>query len=102
MSSRSDAPVSKTELLLIAGLLLAATAVRLPYLQLIPMVTDEAFEVLAALAVYHGDWILFGPVNPTAGPLVTYLLTVAFWLGGPGAYLPRIVILILGVLTATL
>lgn len=99
MSSRSDAPVSKTELLLIAGLLLAATAVRLPYLQLIPMVTDEAFEVLAALEVYHGDWILFGPVNPTAGPLVTYLLAVAFWLGGPGAYLPRIVILVLGVLT---
>ena len=82
------------------GVLLAvAIAVRLPYLQLIPAVTDEAFEVLAALPVLQGHWLLYGPVDPTTGPLVTYLLALTFWLFGPGIYLPRIVIMIIGVLT---
>jgi 4-amino-4-deoxy-L-arabinose transferase-like glycosyltransferase len=90
---------SKTDLLLVSVLLIVATAVRLPYLQLIPTVTDEAFEVLAALPVSQGDLLLYGPVDPTTGPLVTYLLAVAFWLFGPGVYLPRIVILVVGVLT---
>jgi 4-amino-4-deoxy-L-arabinose transferase-like glycosyltransferase len=102
MDSETSNRYSKTDFALIGMLLLAATAVRLPYLQLIPVVTDEVFEVLAALSVYQGNWILYGPVNPTAGPLATYLLALGFWLLGPQMILPRIIALILGVLTVGL
>jgi 4-amino-4-deoxy-L-arabinose transferase-like glycosyltransferase len=86
-------------LLIVAGLLILATAIRLPYLQLLPLLSDEAFEVLAALPITRGEWLLFGPVNPTAGPLVAYLMALGFWLFGPGVNLPRALMLILGVLT---
>lgn len=87
------------DLLLAGGLLALATVVRLPYLQQIPALSDEAFEVLAALRITQGEWLIFGPVNPTAGPLVTYLLALGFWLFGPGVNLPRAVILVVAVLT---
>jgi 4-amino-4-deoxy-L-arabinose transferase-like glycosyltransferase len=92
-------PEVGVDLLLVAGLLILATVVRLPYLQLLPLLSDEAFEVLAALPITQGEWLLFGPVNPTAGPLVTYLMALGFWLFGPGVNLPRALMLILGVLT---
>ena len=87
------------DLLLGGGLLALAVAIRLPYLQLVPVLSDEAFEVLAALPVLRGEWLLFGPVNPTAGPLVTYLMALGFWLFGPGVNLPRAVMMLIGVLT---
>lgn len=99
MNSRPGLRDSTIDLLLVGGLLVVAVAVRLPYLQLVPVITDEAFEVLAALSVSQGRWIVFGPVDPTTGPLITYLLALTFRLFGPGVYLPRIVILALGALT---
>ena len=92
-------PEAAVDLLLLAGLLLVAAAVSLPYLQLVPVVTDEAFEVLTALPILDGQWPIFGPINPTFGPLVTYLLAGGFWLFGPNMDLPRLLFLLLGVLT---
>ncbi len=92
-------PRAVVDLLLLAGLLVVAAAVRLPYLQLVPVVTDEAFEVLSALPILDGEWPIFGPINPTFGPLLTYLLAAGFWLFGPGMDLPRLLFLMLGVLT---
>jgi 4-amino-4-deoxy-L-arabinose transferase-like glycosyltransferase len=85
--------------LLLAGLLLVAAAVRLPYLQLVPIITDEAFEVLSALPILHGQWPVFGPINPTFGPLVTYVLAAAFWLFGTNTDLPRLLFLLFGIIT---
>ena len=101
MSSRSGRqfPEIGLDLLLVAGLLALAAAIRLPYLQVLPLLSDEAFEVLAALPITRGEWLLFGPVNPTAGPLVAYLTALGFWLFGPGVNLPRALMLVLGVLT---
>ena len=79
-----------------------AVAVRLPYLQLVPVISDEAFEVLAARGMVGGKFIWFGPFDPTTGPLVTWLLALAVWLFGSGAYLARAVTLVFGVLTVGL
>lgn len=102
LPGRVAAPFSGRDLLLLAVLLAVATAVRLPYLQLLPMISDEALEVLVAQSVSRGNWIWFGPVDPTTGPLVTYLLALGFWLFGSGLALPRLVILVVGVLTVGL
>jgi 4-amino-4-deoxy-L-arabinose transferase-like glycosyltransferase len=99
MASAPSRPYSKADWLVIGGLLAPALAVRLPYLQLIPVISDEAFEVMAAVSVYQGNFIIFGPVNPTAGPLVTYLLALGFWLFGTEIYLPRLITMLVGVLT---
>jgi 4-amino-4-deoxy-L-arabinose transferase-like glycosyltransferase len=92
-------PEAAIDLLLLAGLLLVATAVRLPYLQLVPIITDEAFEVLSALPILDGQLPVFGPINPTFGPLMTYMLAAGFWLFGTSTELPRLLFLLLGVLT---
>ena len=90
------------DLLIFAGLMAVAAAVRLPYLQLVPVISDEAFEVLAAQGMVGGKFIWFGPFDPTAGPLVTWLLALAVWLFGSSAYLARTVTLVSGVLTVGL
>jgi 4-amino-4-deoxy-L-arabinose transferase-like glycosyltransferase len=90
------------DLLLVAGLLAVAAVVRLPYLQLVPVISDEAFEVLAAQGMVGGKFIWFGPFDPTTGPLVTWLLALAVWLFGSSAYLARTVTLLFGVLTVGL
>jgi 4-amino-4-deoxy-L-arabinose transferase-like glycosyltransferase len=91
------------DLLLAGGLMAVAAAVRLPYLHLVPVVTDEAFEVQAALGMVRGGpFIWFGPFDPTTGPLVTWLLALAMWLFGPGAHLARVVTLLFGVATVGL
>ena len=79
-----------------------AVAVRLPYLQLVPVISDEAFEVLAARGMIGGKFIWFGPFDPTTGPLVTWLLALAVWLFGSSAFLARAVTLVFGVLTVGL
>ena len=90
------------DLLIVAGLMAVAAAVRLPYLQLVPVISDEAFEVLAAQGIVGGKFIWFGPFDPTTGPLVTWLLALAVWLFGSSAYLARAVTLAFGVLTVGL
>jgi 4-amino-4-deoxy-L-arabinose transferase-like glycosyltransferase len=90
------------DVLIVAGLMAVAAAVRLSYLQLVPLISDEAFEVLAAQGMVGGKFIWFGPFDPTTGPLVTWLLALAVWLFGSSAYLARAVTLVLGVLTVGL
>lgn len=79
-----------------------AVAARLPYLHLVPLISDEAFEVLAARGMVGGEFIWFGPFDPTTGPLVTWLLALAIRLFGSSVYLARAVTLVFGVLTVGL
>ena len=95
-------PYEKTDIIVMGALLAIATAVRLLYLQLIPVFTDEVFEVLAAYSIYQGNLTAFGPVNPTAGPLFAYLIALSFWLLGPQVLLPRVLVMTIGVLTVGL
>ncbi|MFC2015765.1 glycosyltransferase family 39 protein [Chloroflexota bacterium] len=102
MDSEPALRFTKTDFVFLAILLAIATAIRLPYLQLIPVITDEVFEVLAAQRISQGELIIFGPMNPTAGPLVTYLIALGFWVFGSQIHTPRIIIMVLGVLTVGL
>jgi len=49
------------DLLIVAALMVVATAVRLPYLQQVPLISDEAVEVLAAQGMVGGQLIWFRP-----------------------------------------
>jgi len=101
LDSETDRLYTRWDSILLGVLLILATAVRLPYLQLIPVFTDEAFEVLAGHSIYQGQLALSGPVA-AVGPLVPYLMALIFWLFGPQIVLPRIVVMIIGVLTVGL
>lgn len=101
-SRRPPICIDLAGLLVLGGVLVTAVAVRWPYLQLVPVITDEAFEVQAALSMLGGRFIWFGPFDPTTGPLITWLLALAFRLFGVGPYVPRLVMLVLGAATAGL
>ena len=92
----------RLDLILAAGLLLLAAAVRLPYLQLIPQLTDETGDVLWALDIYKGRHLPLTQNDPYNGPVLGYLLAAAFWLFGVHVALPRLMMLLLGSLTVVL
>jgi 4-amino-4-deoxy-L-arabinose transferase-like glycosyltransferase len=92
----------RLDLILAAGLFLLAAAVRLPYLQLIPQLTDETGDVLWALDIYRGRHLPLTQNDPYNGPVLGYLLAAAFWLVGVHVELPRLVMLVLGSLTVSL
>jgi 4-amino-4-deoxy-L-arabinose transferase-like glycosyltransferase len=92
----------RLDLILAAGLFLLAAAVRLPYLQLIPQLTDETGDVLWALDIYRGWHLPLTQNDPYNGPVLGYLLAAAFWLFGVRVELPRLVMLLLGSLTVVL
>lgn len=90
------------ERVLLAGLLLAAVAVRLPYLWQIPRFTDELQEILWALAIYRGEIRPLTAVDSYYGPLWSYLMAGVFSLDVRGAsleLLPRLLALLLAVVT---
>lgn len=82
--------------------LVAALALRLPQLQLVPHLTDETGEVLWAYDIaYHGA----RPLTHTDaynGPLWPYLLAGVFGLLGAAPELPRQFALVLGLLAVGL
>ncbi len=89
----------RPDLLISVGLLIVALAARLPYLMLIPQITDESSEVRVALDVYqNGGWPIIG-ITDYVGPLHTYLLALAFRVFGVTIGLPRLYMAILGTLT---
>jgi len=89
----------RLDLLICLWLLIVALAVRLPYLMLIPQLTDESSEVRVALDVYqNGEWRIIG-ITDYVGPLYTYLLALAFHVFGVSIWLPRLYMAILGTLT---
>jgi hypothetical protein len=92
----------RLDLLIVVGLLIVALAVRLPYLMLIPQITDESSEVRIALDVYQNEeWPIIG-ITDYVGPLYTYLLALAFRVFGVTVCLPRLYMAILGTLTVVL
>ena len=86
----------------VAAIVMLSVRARWTNLQTIPAFTDEVEEVALALAIFReGAWPLTN-VDPYIGPLWNYLLAAAFWLLGPGAVVPRLVVLSAGVLTVVL
>ena len=63
MKARSRTTITRTDVALLGALLVIAAAIRLPYLNLVPVISDEAFEVLVAWGVRHGQWVWFGPAR---------------------------------------
>lgn len=86
-------------MLALAALVLAAWAVRWPYLWLIPRFTDETLEVLHSLAIARGEHWPLTNYDSYYGALFNYLLAGAFSLIGPDPLLPRALVWLLGGLT---
>ncbi|MCC6177020.1 MAG: ScyD/ScyE family protein [Chloroflexi bacterium] len=84
---------------LAAVLVIAALGLRLPYLWTIPRFTDETREVLRAFAILHGETPGLVNVDDYIGGLYNWLLAAIFWLTGPSAETPRLVVAIASALT---
>ncbi|MCC6179526.1 MAG: glycosyltransferase family 39 protein [Chloroflexi bacterium] len=80
-------------LLLLAAV---AVAVRLPNLWYIPQFTDEVFDAQVSYGIYQGKRPLIG-VNAYTGAFHYYLQAGLFWLFGPSIYIPRLLVMVLGV-----
>src|SRR3954469_839676 len=91
--------VASSDVLVVTAMLVAAAAVRLPYLWDIPRFTDESNEALKALVVAHGRIVPLTNIDPYIGPLWNYLLAGVFLATGPSLSAPRTVVAILGILT---
>ncbi|MBP7686803.1 MAG: glycosyltransferase family 39 protein [Thermoflexales bacterium] len=78
---------------------LAALAVRLPYLNLIPYFEDETLEVVTALKVWPGGQLIAVAWDNYIGPVMQYLWAGLFAAFGPDLNLARGVVLITGALT---
>ena len=87
------------EMLLVAGLLVLALAVRLPYLWDIPRFTDETAEARLALRIARGEILPLTNRDPYIGALWNYLLAGAFAVGGASLFTPRTVVVVFGALT---
>jgi glycosyltransferase AglD len=99
-SSRSPfRTLVRTDVPIIAALLVAAAAVRLPYLWDIPRFTDESNEGLKSLLVAHGRILPLTNIDPYIGPLWNYVLAGVFLATGPSLYTPRTIVALCGVLT---
>ncbi|MCL4395185.1 MAG: glycosyltransferase family 39 protein, partial [Chloroflexi bacterium] len=89
----------KWEIALVAGLVIAALAVRLPELLLIPRYTDEWAEVFWALDIALGKHLPLTGVDPYDGPFFAYLIAGLFRVFGIGLAVPRLAICVFGSLT---
>jgi hypothetical protein len=92
----------RLDLLISVGLLIVAIAVRLPYLTLIPQITDEGSEVRMAIEVYRGELLPITGLGVFIGPLHQYLLALLFHIFGLNIYLPRLYVMVLGASTVVL
>src|SRR5215216_5776486 len=77
-------------------LALVAFAVRWPNLWYIPQFTDEVFDAQVSYDILQGKRPLTG-VNAYTGAFHYYLQAGLFWLCGPSIYIPRLLIMVLGV-----
>ena len=90
-----------SEIALVAGLFLAALAVRLIALRTIPpgLYNDEAAYGMDALSVLDGHYAVFFERNNGREPLFIYLLSVVFRFAGATPYTIRLTAAICGALT---
>jgi 4-amino-4-deoxy-L-arabinose transferase-like glycosyltransferase len=77
-------------------LAVVAFAVRWPNLWYIPQFTDEVFDAQVSYGIWEGKRPLIG-VNAYTGAFHYYVQAGLFWLFGPSIYLPRLLVLVLGV-----
>jgi 4-amino-4-deoxy-L-arabinose transferase-like glycosyltransferase len=93
----------RVDLLISAGLLIAAIAIRRPYLMLIPPLSDEHANVKLALALFKGEesFLIIGS-DAYFGPVQEYLIAFAFRLFGVSIFLPRVYMMVMGALTVVL
>jgi 4-amino-4-deoxy-L-arabinose transferase-like glycosyltransferase len=77
-------------------LAVVAFAVRWPNLWYIPQFTDEVFDAQVSFDILQGKRPLTG-VNAYTGAFHYYVQAGLFWLFGPSIYLPRLLIMVLGV-----
>jgi len=84
---------------LVAALVFAATAIRLPDLLRYPHFTDETVEVGWALQIWQGAHFPLTASDAYYGPLHAYLVAGCLWLFGPSLIVPRVIVLVIGVLT---
>lgn len=85
---------------LLAVLLAVAAAVRWVELWTVPIFTDEGDEILLALRIARDGARPLTNDDTYLGPLFNYLLGAVFWAAGPSPWLPRLLVLALGALTA--
>lgn len=85
-----------------AALTLVGVATRTPYLALIPVFEDEVGQTLYALSIRPGEFMPLVGNDPYAGPLFSYILAVSLRVFGVNAVAPRIVVMLMGALTAGL
>jgi 4-amino-4-deoxy-L-arabinose transferase-like glycosyltransferase len=88
------------DLLLAAMLSVFAALVRAPYLALIPRFEDEVLQTVYALSIGPGEPLPLAGADAYSGPLFTYLIAAGLRVFGSTPVTPRIVVLILGALTA--
>jgi hypothetical protein len=81
--------------LLALGLL--ALAVRIPNYQVMPAFTDERNDIAQALRIVRGADLPLTNNPSYIGAFWNYVLAGAFWVGGESLFVPRTVVLILGV-----
>src|SRR5215207_9924376 len=77
-------------------LAVVAFAVRWPNLWYVPQFTDEVFDAQVSYGIWEGKRPLIG-VNAYTGAFHYYVQAGLFWLFGPSIYLPRLLVLVLGV-----
>jgi 4-amino-4-deoxy-L-arabinose transferase-like glycosyltransferase len=78
-------------------LAVVALAVRWPNLWYIPQFTDEVFDAQVSYDILQGKRPLTG-VNAYTGAFHYYVQAGLFWLFGPSIYIPRLFIMVLGLL----
>jgi glycosyltransferase AglD len=89
----------RVDVALVAAVALLATAVRLPYLWLVPRFTDETLEVLHSLAIVRDGARPLTNYDSYYGALYNYLVALALAVSGESSLAPRVVVLAAGVLT---
>jgi 4-amino-4-deoxy-L-arabinose transferase-like glycosyltransferase len=82
----------------VGALVVLALAIRWPYLWAVPQFTDETFDGLVSYGILQGKRPLIG-VNAYTGAFHYYVEAGVQWLFGPSVYIPRLLIMILGVAT---
>jgi 4-amino-4-deoxy-L-arabinose transferase-like glycosyltransferase len=91
------------DLVIILSLTLFAAAIRIPKLMEVPLFADEIADYKAVYKMMLEKTVyLHSPVSPYTGPVLHYLLKGFMKAFGVNIYMPRIFILILGVLTVPL
>jgi 4-amino-4-deoxy-L-arabinose transferase-like glycosyltransferase len=98
-AARGLASARVVEPLLVGALVGVAAVVRWIDLWTLPIFTDEGDEIGLALRIVRDGARPLTNDDPYLGPLFNYLLAGLFWIVGPGPWLPRALMLVLGALT---